>query len=797
MKFYLIHHAHTDIGYTDRQEKIQWNHARYLESVVDILRASENLIDWKNFCWNVECLWALEAFTARGRSDYQEDFWKYVSQGRIGLSGSYLNLTDLVDERVFREALEAALRIPDQRGVHVRCAMTADINGYPWGYVSAMADAGITCLLSAVHTHHGYNALGKKQIPFVWEGPDGKQMLVFQSEHYHLGNELNLHGASQKISYMIRDGLAETPISPDELRQTRLLAYARKLKEDGYPLDFAPILVSGMHTDNSPPGPAIIEFVHRWNRKHPELMLEMTTLDRFFQELERYRDTFPVYRGDWTDWWSDGVGSTPDAVRIYREAVRKYHICRNLDPRSTKGVREERMQSARRDLMLYSEHTWGYSSSVSQPAHPMVAMLDARKSMYATRAHEAVSMNLDDLCGAMGETPVVLWMDYRLHLVNPSPVPVRTIARTDMEILFTHEHFRLVREDTGASVPFQLLRVPRGWGFHILADLKPMEHVILRVEEIPPAPPPMLGMSSPYGAEGVRDFAHVRKEDPDWVLTPFEMITPFLHVRWERDRGITSILDRARGRELITREGDCAFLPVYERTPVEDNTCRVRGRMGRNRKAFNTLRDMGSLQDVKITVQGSLLSQVTLSFRLEGTRSAELILTGYRDLPRLDVDFRLHKDSVSDPENLYLTLPFSGEGRVLWADKTGCRFRPRIDQIPGTCCDFYALQNGLAWIDDQALVVETPDVPLISMGSLEAHDIRLCGDAELKNTDRVDSWVMNNFWETNFKADLGGFHQFHYSLRLMDTTDPEACFAQAEAENTGVLCFPSFDVPLK
>lgn len=41
MKFYLIHHAHTDVGYTDRQEKIAWNHAKYLESVVGILRCAE------------------------------------------------------------------------------------------------------------------------------------------------------------------------------------------------------------------------------------------------------------------------------------------------------------------------------------------------------------------------------------------------------------------------------------------------------------------------------------------------------------------------------------------------------------------------------------------------------------------------------------------------------------------------------------------------------------------------------------------------------------------------------------
>ena len=146
---------------------------------------------------------------------------------------------------------------------------------------------------------------------------------------------------------------------------------------------------------------------------------------------------------------------------------------------------------------------------------------------------------------------------------------------------------------------------------------------------------------------------------------------------------------------------------------------------------------------------------------------------------------------------MYLALPFAREDAVFWADKTGCVFRPRIDQIPATCADFYAVQNGVGWIGkDGAVMVHMPDTPLITMGTLLPHDIRLAGDPALQNTDRVYVWVMNNFWETNFKASLGGFHSFRYALRLMDETDPEKCFAAAKAENTGVLCFPSFDVPL-
>ena len=799
MKFYLIHHAHTDVGYTDRQEKIEWNHVKYLESVVEILRAAEgDRPEWAGFCWNVETFWMLERFLARSTRAYIDDFWRFVREGKIGLSGSYLNCTDLLDDDVLRQTLARCQQTARAQGVKPQSAMTADINGYPWGFASALSDSGVKRLLSAVHTHHGYHAAGRKQCPFWWEGPDGKKLLVWQSEHYHLGNEINIHQLSGQYGYMIRDGLPNTGLSNGELTERRLYAYADQLAQDGYPFDFCPILVSGLCTDNSPPGPAIIEFVHRWNAQHgSRIQLEMTTLDRFFEQVEASDADIPTYRGDWTDWWADGTCSTPGAVTHYREAVRKYHICQALDPECRVAGARQWMETARHNLMVYAEHTWGFSSSVSEPAHPQVNVLDMRKTLYASKAHEAVSTWLDGICEGLGETAMVIWKDYRLHAVNPNPVPVTAVARTDLEILFTHKHFRLVHEQTGREIPFQISDVARGKQFNLQVTLAPFERASYRLEELPPEKPPMIGMYCSYGADGVCDLAQDRLSDPEWACTPHTLTTPFFRVKWEMGRGITSIYDVKRGRELITRERETAFEPICEVTPIRTDACSERRAMGRNRKAPHTQRDFGRLTDVRVTDFGPVMSRVILTFEMRGSKSTELILTAYRHMPRLDVEYRLHKESCLEPENVYLALPFGGADEVLWIDKTGCILRPRIDQIPGTCTEFYETQNAIAWLSGEgALMVELPDAPMISMGTLEAHDIRLMGDPVQKNTDSVHSWVMNNFWETNFKASLGGFHSFRYSLRLLEETDPARCFELARAENNGLLCFPSFDLPL-
>jgi hypothetical protein len=85
---------------------------------------------------------------------------------------------------------------------------------------------------------------------------------------------------------------------------------------------------------------------------------------------------------------------------------------------------------------------------------------------------------------------------------------------------------------------------------------------------------------------------------------------------------------------------------------------------------------------------------------------------------------------------------------------------------------------------ERALVIATPDTPLISMGPLKAHEVRLCGENGLNNLDEVYAWVMNNFWETNFKADLGGFHQYRYSLMMTAAGSIKEALSLAEEMTT-------------
>lgn len=85
-----------------------------------------------------------------------------------------------------------------------------------------------------------------------------------------------------------------------------------------------------------------------------------------------------------------------------REAQRRYALARRLEPQL--GEKSPALCRAAEDnLLLYAEHTWGHSSTITNPYDTMVLNLDARKSSYASKAHEAASQLLGRTAAEKGD----------------------------------------------------------------------------------------------------------------------------------------------------------------------------------------------------------------------------------------------------------------------------------------------------------------------------------------------------------------------------------------------------------
>lgn len=805
---FCMHHSHTDIGYTDTQEEMEFHHIQFIYQVLDILKQRDaGRREWAGFKWNCESSWVVEKFLEQANGSDTKDFISYVKKGDIGISGSYLNLTELVSGNVLNDTLQKMKTLLAAHGVRQKSAITADINGYSWGFSDALAESGTENLLCLLHTHHGYHPTPYKQNPFMWVSPRGKKIFVWNGEHYLLGNELGLAQAGE-FEYTIRDGLGGRNLGLFEKAEMRIYSYLETMENQSYPYDFVPVTASGMMTDNGPPSVKLIEFINQFNEKHADkIEIKMVTADEFFEYARANTGGIPEYSGDWTDWWADGVGSTPGVVAHYRDASRKYDLIKQLDPDCRVVSKEEREQIAY-NLIFYAEHTWGYASSISEPWHPNVNLLDLRKSLFAQKANEQAYIALKKIEQYKGKTALSFYKDYRFKIINPHDIAVCDIGSVNMEILYGHEHFEIVDEQTGEVIPHQLGHYARGHAFSILAVLAPHEEKVYRVRDIDPPGLVSSGRSADGGLDGVRDLEKTYQSAliSGSAVSPYSLENRFFKVCYEEGRGITSIYDKTSGKELIQPGGTTAFQPVYEVTPIQTDPCTERRLMGRNRKSIHTERDYGIMCGARVLEDGALYSKVELSYKLAGTDRFALILTAYKHTPRMDVDVRFHKDSKWEPENLYLSLPFTSQdstsrgdganesGAEVWMDKTGSVFRPRIDQIPGTCADFYAVQNGIAVRNpENSLLIALKDTPLVAMGDIKSHSVQLCGEG-MSNDAPLYAWLMNNFWETNFKASLGGFYQFRFSLMTSEERSEEKLFKEIGAVNAGVVAFYMFDI---
>lgn len=807
---YLIHHSHTDIGYTERQEKIARYHYAFIRQAIEALDYSHASGEekYQGFVWQCENFWQVKQFYHYASQKEKIKFESYVKSGEIGLSGNYLNMTDLTLDKAFDDVMEELDEYSKSIGCPVTAGMSADINGLAWGYPEVLYRHGIRYFYTALHPHHGMFPLYRKVRPYYWKTPEGNKILMWNGDHYHLGNEMFLSphaGSDYTFHDEFSTGLRSNTIlntdsgNVDEeelgICMTRITRYLENLEREEYPYDLVPFMVSGAITDNAPPNLEIARRAHELNRRFEEnVTFRMVTLEQFFHEVERRCGNIPTYSGDFTDWWADGVGSTVAATKIYLDAARKYSLCRKLDPDHL-VISKSRMRKAAENLMLYAEHTWGYSSSISEPWDSMVESLEYKKTAYAANANTNVSMDLDNILAELGEVSIRQDKPQHYIIKNPHARRLHTTAYLYIEfweyvdgLRFDESMPIVVRNSvTGEVLPSQVKRIARATQVEVEVDLAPGEQIRAEIHLV----------KNPYREyETVRNHAHIGADGVEDILQPvrtdeYEIDTDMFTLRMNEREGIESLVWNPNGTELLRGDRKAApFAGVYEVTDLKSDPCTVRRLMGRNRKSCATRRYYARLSNRRITETGDLYSTIELDYTLEGTNFYTVAVKAYRHLPRLEVTVKIHKTSRWEPENLYIALPFrAGEESSLYVDKTGCIIRPGIDQLPGSCEDFYLVQNAVVWTSgEQYVSLITRDAPLITLGDLEARRIVLCsGHDDERNRDHVYSWPMNNFWETNFKADLGGFYEFRYILEAGSGLSVREIFDKTRDENEGIV----------
>ncbi|MFO1522223.1 MAG: hypothetical protein U1G05_09335 [Kiritimatiellia bacterium] len=159
-----------------------------------------------------------------------------------------------------------------------------------------------------------------------------------------------------------RRGLGR-PDVPLAAAEKGLNHYFERLRDKGWRHDFA--ILTATHPvmdDNGPPNPELPEFVRRWNAAGMTPFIRIATVDEVFQRIARLpRAKLPVHSGDWTDFWTNGVGASALDVVMSRRAHGALWGARALAtllPDAARGRTARMCGEAAEKLHLADEHTW-------------------------------------------------------------------------------------------------------------------------------------------------------------------------------------------------------------------------------------------------------------------------------------------------------------------------------------------------------------------------------------------------------------------------------------------------------
>ncbi|MFM2032867.1 MAG: hypothetical protein RLZZ297_1632, partial [Chloroflexota bacterium] len=105
---FVMHSAHTDIGYTHPQEQIASMYLEHYDHVLELCAKTANAPVERRFKWTCETFWQVEQFLTH-RPERLDDFLHYCRSGQIEISASYLHFTDAIGPESYARSFDAAV----------------------------------------------------------------------------------------------------------------------------------------------------------------------------------------------------------------------------------------------------------------------------------------------------------------------------------------------------------------------------------------------------------------------------------------------------------------------------------------------------------------------------------------------------------------------------------------------------------------------------------------------------------------------------------------------------------------
>ncbi len=755
---YVVNHSHTDIGYTDHQDLCYRQHAEFIDQALDLCDATADYPPEARYRWTCEVTAMTERYLDRASERNRERFRAAQQQGLFDIGGMQYNLTPLLTTEQMIRTLYPVRRLRDTYGVDVRSAMQCDVNGVSWLFADLLPAIGIDFLTMSVNPVRGGVP---KPMPgaFWWEGPTGSKLLTWNGYHYLFGRSIAKLGEWRFVERDLQAEIAKLEHDPD------------------YPFDF--MYCQSTHpirVDNGPPDPRMPDFVRDWNASGHSPRIEFTTPTAFGDLLrDHYGDTLPTRRGDWLDWWSDGVASSAFETGVNRATHRLMQEAELLGAWSHAAGCDV-WPSARADALfesatLYDEHTWGSFASIDAPRSLWTKGQWNRKASFAYSAssevHDMVARGAMSLSAQLGDPGP----EGRFNLGDlKSDEAYSPALADDVLVINTLPWDRLVQieepELRAGAAPVGVLDCffPRDvpWG----GDR--------------PAVPLRKAMGIVPGSGYAFLPAQTTIEADDLVADMDVIANAHYRIRIDPETGgLLEWTDLADGHDYAgTYMGYRIGQYVYEW--LDD----PRQQLGLFHPDFSAS-DFGEwIVDppfVREPAAGVVIQEPVIGDG-EVSIAVDIIANGiyrgrcvYRLLTHdksLHIDWLLDKEPTTDVEAVFIAFPFAlGEPRFR-AQINGIPLTPGEDQLPGSVRNWYPVGH---WVDvsdgERGVTIAPLEAPLVQLGGITTGRSASQFEPGGAATPTVMSWAPNNHWFVNFQASQGGEIPLRYRL----TTHEGSC----------------------
>jgi len=725
--FFLVPHTHLDVGYTDYQAKVAEAQSRILDEAMQMIH------DHPDFRFSTDGYWCVRQFLAERTDEQKQLLFQAVKDKKIFVPTVEASLlTGFPSLETLIRSLYPAFEFNQKHGGDPNYADITDVPSYSWSYASVMAAAGLKYFAAGSDNYRAPILLQgrlQEKSPFWWEGPDGSRILMWYSRHYH--QMRSLFGLPPTIA----GGRDSLPI------------FLQIYSHPDYKSDAT--LLYGTQVENTDLFPQQATLVDEWNKIYAYPHLKYSGFaDAMGYIAGQFGDAVPVIRGDGGPYWEDGIASTARSAALEREteqralAAEKFSTLSSLvNPRLRPSA--EAFKELWNDMVLYDEHTWGDNRSVSNPQSQETLGQLAIKEGFASEAKKRVDDLLwrslaalaDDISDPQGT----------LLVFNPLSWQRSTLLEMDLD-----KGLELFDLTTRQAVPYEVLST--GPAYH---------HVRFLAQDVP---------SVGYKAYAMRPTQQTAPAPEATSEATVE--NRYYRVVLDAECGaVKSVFDKELNKELVNTSSPYRFNQYLYVTGAD----KVPNRALQYSLAVPvpdfSVHKAGNGRLVSVTHQpfGMVARLESQGMNTPKIESEVILFDGQKKIEFIN---RVRKTEVYTKESAYLAFPFAMEHPQFRYETQNGFVDPSRDQLPGAGKEWFSVQHWVAADEGGVSVALVPvDASLVSLGDI----FRATWPKEFgERPGTIFSYVMNNYWDTNYAAGQGGEFTFRYVLTSGSQLPPAA-----------------------